>query len=294
MTTNSVIIYDSETYITFAEDGDYRVIQDGNVLAATVDRKDRIVRRRRLPSWCLKALKEGFWIEVSEFVPSGTDRNAFYLTVKGKTVRPKTKVETKTETQHYSCYDEWYSKLCEVTYQREVLEYNGFQKPVPYYWGWKKVNETFLKGITNEDYENFKRNNPLPAKEEMYYEDFIKDDVEYTFRDTYAVRQDYTVVQPHTKGWYYTYSLDDDYKPFIKKNKEADCWSRRRINDDKTVLAYIKKELVKSYESYEDSGKYESDDGMRMTSDRYYFTVYVYDVTLSDGSSHQVSFRKYH
>lgn len=293
MTTNSIIIYDSETYVTFAEDGDYRVIQDGNVLAATADRKDRIVRRRRLPNWCLKALKEGYWIEVSEFVPSGTDRNTFYLTVRGKTVRPKVKVETKIEKQN-SCDSVWYSKLDEITYQRELLEYNGFQKPVPYYWGWKKVNETFLKGITIEDYENWKKNNPLPANVEVYYEDFIKDDVEYTFKDTYAVRQDYTVVQPHTKGWYYTYRLDSDYKPFIKKNQEVDCWSRRGIKDDKTVLAYIKKELVKSYESYEDSGKYESDDGMRMTSDRYYFTVYVYDIILSDGSSHQVSFRKYH
>ena len=294
MTTNSIIIYDPECYITFAEDGDYRVIQDDNVLVATADRKDRIVRRRRLPNWCLKALKEGLWIEVSEFVPSGTDRDTFYLTVRGKTVRPTVKVETEIKTQHYSCYDEWYSKLCEVTYQRERLEYNGFLKPISFYDGWKKVNETFLKGITKEDYENFKKNNPLPAKEERYYEDYIHDKSKYTFHDTYAIRQDYTVVHPHTDGWYYTYSLDDDYKPFIKKNKEADCWSYRWIEDDKTVLAIIKKELVRSYDTYEDSAKYESDDGMRMTSDRYYFTVFVYDVVLSDGSCHQFTERKYH
>jgi len=294
MTTNSVIIYDSETYITFAEDGDYRVIQNGDVLAATADRKDRIVRRRRLPNWCLKALKEGYWIEVSEFVPSGTDRDTFYLTVRGKTVRPKVLVETKTDTQHYSCYDEWYSKLCEVTYQRERLEYNGFLKPISFYEGWKKVNETFLKGITIEDYEKFKKDNPLPAKVESHYEDYIHDKSKYDFKDTYAIRTDYTVVHPHTKGWYYTYHLDNDYKPFIKKEVMNDCWSYRWIEDDKTVLAIIKKELVKSYDTYEDSAKYESDDGMRMTSDRYYFTVYVYDVTLSDGSHHQFTKRKYH
>lgn len=293
MTTNSIIIYDSETYVTFAEDGDYRVIQDGDVLAATADRKDRIVRRRRLPNWCLKALKEGFWIEVSEFVPSGTDRDTFYLTVRGKTVRPKTKVETMIKKQN-SCDSVWYSKLDEITYQREVLEYNGFQKPVSDYWGWKKVNETFLKGITKEDYDNFKKNNPLPAKEERYYEDYMHDKSEYTFKDSYAIRTDYTVVHPHTEGWYYSYHIDSDYKPYIKKEKLNDCWSYRWIEDDKTVLAIIKKELINSYDTYEDSAKYESDDGMRMTSDRYYFTVYVYDVTLSDGSHHQFTKRKYH
>ena len=294
MTTNKIIIYDSDTYITFNEKGEYRVIQDGDVLAETAYRKDRIVRRRRLPNWCLKALKEGFWIEVSEFVPEGTDRDTFYLTVRGKTVRPTIKVETKTDTQHYSHCDIWYSKLCEVTYQRERLEYNGFLKPISFYEGWKKVNETFLKGITKEDYEKFKKDNPLPANEELYYEDYVHDKSKYTFKDTYAIRQDYTVVHPHTKGWYYTYSLDSDYKPFIKKNKEADCWEYRWIEDDKTVLAIIKKELVKSYDTYEDSAKYESDDGMRMTSDRYYFTVFVYDVVLSDGSCHQFTERKYH
>lgn len=292
MTTNK-IIYDSETYITFNEKGEYRVIQDGDVLAETAYRKDRVVRRRRLPNWCLKALKEGFWIEVSEFVPSGTDRDTFYLTVRGKTVRPTVKVETKVEKQN-SCDSVWYSKLDEITYQRELLVYGDFQKPVPYYEGWKKVSETFLKGITIEDYEKFKKDNPLPAKEKKYYEDYVHDKSKYTFKDSYAIRQDYTVVHPHTEGWYYSYRIDSDYKPYINKNKMNDCWSYRWIEDDKTVLAIIKKELVKSYDTYEDSAKYESDDGMRMTSDRYYFTVFVYDVVLSDGSRHQFTERKYH
>lgn len=293
MTTNSIIIYSSDTYITFNEKGEYRVIQDGDVLVETAYRKDRIVRRRKLPNWCLKALKEGYWIEVSEFVPSGTDRDTFYLTVRGKTVRPTIKVETKVEKQN-SCDSVWYSKLDEITYQRELLVYGDFQKPVSYYWGWKKVNETFLKGITKEDYENFKKNNPLPAKEAMYYEDYVHDKSKYTFKDSYAIRQDYTVVHPHTEGWYYSYHIDSDYKPYIKKEKLNDCWSYRWIEDDKTVLAIIKKELINSYDTYEDSAKYESDDGMRMTSDRYYFTVFVYDVVLSDGSHHQFTKRKYH
>lgn len=293
MTTNSVIIYSSDTYVIFNKDGEYRVIQGDDCLASTYT-KAGVVRKRKLPNWCLKALKEGYWIEVSEFVPSGTDRDTFYLTVRGKTVRPKTKVETETRTEDRYSDDVWHRRLVKVDYQRERLEYNGFQKPISFYEGWKKVNETFLKGITKEDYEKFKKNNPLPAREEKYYEDYVHDKSKYTFKDSYAIRTDYTVVHPHTEGWWYSYQIDSDYKPFIEKNKMNDCWEYRWIEDDKTVLAIIKKELVKSYDTYEDSAKYESDDGMRMTSDRYYFTVYVYDVVLSDGSCHQFTERKYH
>lgn len=286
-----VIIYDKETYITFNSEGKYRVIQEDKCIASTASKKDCIVRRKRLPKWCIKALEEGFWIEVLEFVSKGTNKNDFYLEVRGNVVKPQTYEET-LERVTKSHDDVWYSFKERVIYSRERLRFKDFEKPVSQFYGWQESSKIFIGGITIKDYEDFKSKNPLPAKEEKQYEDFTKNETLYSFEDSFAIKEEFEILQPHTIGCWYEYSLDEQFKPFIKKNIINDNWSKKRVLKNKTTLSYIKKDVVESYVET-DKTNCSSSDGMRKASVVTEFEITKCNVVLSDNSEHQVIFKRY-
>ena len=289
MTTT--IIHSKEAYITFNEKGEYRLMQGEEALAATAHRKDKIVRRKRLPNWCLKALEEGKWIKVSELVPQGTCREDFYLQIKGQAITPQRKVKTKEEKDHYS--DTIYARR-EVfkKYEKEVLYFEDFELQTPCWSGWELKEKTYGKELLNEDFLNFKKENPFPETVKVIRNDFLETIEEYHFKDDFAIKEEVSLFQPHTEGYYFTYGIDDDYHPYIRREELADHWAPVRVKGDKLTLAYIKKELIDSYTTTENSGKYESNDGMRKAYDVYRYKVDRYDVTLSDGSHHRVSFKE--
>lgn len=288
------IIYSKETVITFNENGDYRVIQDTICIAETAKRKDKIVRKRKLPNWCLKALDNGFWIEVSEFVPKGTNRNDFYLEIKGKSVKPQLfdEVEIKIATS----FDEPLYHKCQVktTLSRKVEGYKDFRKPMSFFEGWKIISKEIINGLLRSDFDKFKQENPLPKdKDEEYCEEFVETKIEYRFEENLAIKNEYDIVQPHTKGHWYSYEIDDNYNPYIRKNKLADNWSLKRILKNTKTLSYIKKDVISVHRQIEQSASYESEDGYRMTYDTTEYEITEYNVILSDNSEHRMSIRKW-
>ena len=275
------IIY-KECRVLFGENGQFRVLQDGQQIGGDMRRKERIVRNRALPKWVLKALDSGKWVEVKEFVPKGDNANNFYLEVRGETITPTIKKEEKVES--YKISDEyWYSAKVEARYQRSRKVYKDFEEPMYSYDGWKKVDEKIIKGCSKEKWNNFVDNNPLPAREEQYYEDVVGTDTEYkVLNDNTCDEITYDILQPHTLGKYYTYKLVD-YIPTIEENKMADCWSTKRKEVSRVNLKIVKKEKVSEKIEKRESAPYESNDGYRMCTDITEYNVTTYYVVLENG-----------
>lgn len=292
-----IIIYSKDTYITFNREGKYRVVQDGVCLAGTAGRKDAIVRNRQLPKWCIRAIEQGFWIEVQEFVPKGTTRQDFYLEVKGKTVKPdlfeESKVQGVQSDPNHTGQWSFYRGLNHL--QRKVRGYKDFREPLSDWQGWEIVRHEFVKGLLKKDDKEFRAANPLPQGDRRYYEDFIKTEVKYTFYDDYAVKEEFDVVQPHETGYFYTYEYDEDenFRPYIKKHPVLNCWHVLWKSKGKENLSFLKKDVLTTRISTEFDGKCESNDGYRMDSCYSRYKVENCHIVLSDGTEHTVDLWHY-
>ena len=218
------IIY-KECRVLFGENGQFRVLQDGQQIGGDMRRKERIVRNRALPKWVLKALDSGKWVEVKEFVPKGDNANNFYLEVRGETITPTIKKEEKVES--YKISDEyWYSAKVEARYQRSRKVYKDFEVG-------KKFSLTI--DIINVSYV-FNSFHPQPLDDEII--DFFEIDYQPCGRIPAGISTKMTL--------HFTPLVNKDYKSSLKLLSETgmceipiECYCKKCIiNFEKKVIDY--------------------------------------------------------
>ena len=286
-----IILHSTEIYATFNENGGFRLFQDNEcILENNMRRKDKIRRRKQLPKWCRTVLEDGKWIIVDSISCEGTCPD-FYLKVRGQIVVPLEKEETR-ERETSFCSSIYYTAVRHIVEKRTRKYYADFILPIPSWSGWEEVSNEIVQSLTVEEAEQFKRDNPLPPTEEKKWHEVIDTIYKYEWRDNDCLKKTVDIIQPHSTGWWYDYRLDDECKLYIQKHAITDKWATHEEVVATETIAYKFKKAISSHHETVNSGKYESEDGYRLTYDVYHYDVTEYEITLENGEVHRVEFSK--
>lgn len=291
------LVHDCIIYVDRANTAGFAIISGDEVVFNTTEWKRKNLPYKcfscKVPEWVASALKAKQVVKIDSCEIRKKDR-FHYPVMRGKVLTPRIEEVVDTEYHTFSNGSGFYVGCKEIKVIETIHHYDHIKISAG-----KREKIICIFGITEEEADLFKQQNPLPPSKYNRWEEIVD---HYTKIEKISLEEvieiEGEVVKPCEHNVWYDYRVQKDLdnrrmwltvKEEVFDHRYSEV--RKPLRTKSTKVANYS--LKNSYIATEDGPKYESEDGRGWRSESFRYRYDVYTLHLEDGREmeHVVSTR---